>query len=72
MILNSKKECWILGSEKEFIEFYHANFLDAIEEQKIDYKLLTSIIKKSKGIFDDIDKIKIKKFYSPVKEDLCF
>ena len=31
----------ILGSEKDFMKFYHANFLDALEEQEIDYKLLT-------------------------------
>jgi len=72
MILNAKKECRILGSEKDFVKFYHANFLDALEEQKIDYKLLTSITEKSKGIFDDIDKTKIKKLCSSVKENLCF
>jgi len=72
MILNAKKECRILGSEKDFVKFYHANFLDALEEQKIDYKLLTSITKKSTGIFDSIDKTKIKKLCSSVKENLCF
>jgi len=72
MILNAKKECRILGSEKDFVKFYHANFLDALEEQKIDYKLLTSITEKSKGIFDSIDKTKIKKLCSSVKENLCF
>jgi len=72
MILNAKKECRVLGSEKDFIKFYHANFLDALEEQKIDYKLLTSITEKSKGILDNIDKTKIKKLCSSVKENLCF
>jgi sugar-specific transcriptional regulator TrmB len=72
MILNAKNECRILGSEKDFIKFYHANFLDALEEQKIDYKLLTSITEKSKGIFDNIDNTKIKKLCSSVKENLCF
>jgi sugar-specific transcriptional regulator TrmB len=72
MILNAKNECRILGSEKDFIKFYHANFLDALEEQKIDYKLLTSITAKSKGIFDNIDNTKIKKLCSSVKENLCF
>jgi len=72
MILNAKKECRILGSEKDFMKFYHANFLDALEEQNIDYKLLTPISKQSKYIFDDIDKSKIKKLCSTVKENLCF
>ena len=42
------------------MKFYHANFLDALEEHNIDYKLLTPISKKSKYIFEDIDKSKIK------------
>jgi len=70
MILNAKKECRILGSEKDFMKFYHANFLDALEE--IDYKLLTPVSKKLKYIFDDLDKSKIKKLCSSVKENLCF
>ncbi|MCV0430211.1 helix-turn-helix domain-containing protein [Nitrosopumilus sp.] len=72
MILNAKKECRILGSEKDFMKFYHANFLDALEERDIDYKLLTPISKKSKYIFEDIDQSKIKKLCSSVKENLCF
>lgn len=72
MILNAKNECRVLGSEKDFTKFYHANFLDALEEQKIDYKLLTTISKKSKTIFEGIDKSKIKELCSSVKENLCF
>jgi len=72
MILNAKNECRILGSEKDFLKFYHANFLDALEEHQIDYKLLTPISKKSRYIFDDLDKSKIKKLCSTVKENLCF
>ena len=72
MILNAKNECRVLGSEKDFTKFYHANFLDALEEQKNDYKLLTPISKKSKTIFEGIDKSKIKELCSSVKENLCF
>jgi sugar-specific transcriptional regulator TrmB len=72
MILNAKNECRILGSEKDFIKFYHANFLDALEEQKIDYKLLTPISKKSKTIFEGIDKSKVKELCSSIKGNLCF
>jgi len=72
MILNAKTECRILGSEKDFMKFYHANFLDALEEHQIDYKILTPISKKSKYIFDDLDRLKVKKLCSSVKENLCF
>jgi sugar-specific transcriptional regulator TrmB len=72
MILNAKNECRILGSEKDFMKFYHANFLDALEEHQIDYKLLTPITKKSKYIFDELDKSKVKNLGSTIKENLCF
>ncbi len=72
MILNAKEECRILGSEKDFMKFYHANFLDALEERKIDYKLLTPITKKSKYIFEDNHQSKVKKLCSSVKGNLCF
>jgi len=72
MILNAKNECRILGSEKDFMKFYHANFLYALEEHQIDYKLLTPITKKSKYIFDELDKSKVKNLCSTVKENLCF
>jgi len=72
MILNAKEECRILGSEKDFMKFYHANFLDALEEREIDYKLLAPITKKSKYIFENIKQSKIKQLCSSVKENLCF
>ncbi|MFQ5476247.1 MAG: TrmB family transcriptional regulator [Nitrosopumilus sp.] len=72
MILNAKTECRILGSEKDFMKFYHANFLDALEEHQIDYKILTPVSKKSKYIFDDLDKSRVKELCSSVKENLCF
>ena len=72
MILNAKNECRILGSEKDFMKFYHANFLDALDERQIDYKLLTPISKKAKYIFDELDKSKIKNLCSSVKGNLCF
>jgi len=72
MILNTKNECRILGSEKDLMKFYHANFLDALEEQQIDYKLLTPVSKNSKYIFDDLEKSKVKNLCSTVKGNLCF
>ena len=72
MILNAKNKCKILGSEKDFIKFYHANFLDVLEERKIDYKLLTPVSERSKHIFKNIDKSKIKNLRSTIKENLCF
>lgn len=72
MILNAKNECRILGSEKDMIKFYHANFLEALKERDIDYKILSPVSKKSQYIFKNMDKIKIKELCPTVKDNLCF
>ncbi len=72
MILNAKKECRILGSEKDVIKFYHANFLEALKERNIDYKILSPVSKKSQYIFKNMDKTKIKELCPTVKDNLCF
>jgi len=72
MILSAKKECRILGSEKDMMKFYHANFFEALEEQGINYKILSPVSKKSQSIFDGLDKTKIKELCSTVKDNLCF
>ena len=72
MILNAKSECRILGSEKDMTKFYHANFFEALKERDIDYKILSSVSKKSQYIFKDMNKSKIKELCSEVKDNLCF
>ncbi|MCV0411674.1 helix-turn-helix domain-containing protein [Nitrosarchaeum sp.] len=72
MILNAKNECRILGSEKDMIKFYHANFLEALKERNIDYKILSPVSKKSQYIFKNMDKTKIKELCPTVKDNLCF
>lgn len=72
MILNAKKECRILGSEKDMIKLYHANFLEALKERDIDYKILSPVSKKSQYIFKNMDKTKIKELCPTVKDNLCF
>ena len=72
MILNAKKECRILGSEKDMMKFYHASIFEALEERAIDYKILSPISKKSKYIFEDMNDTKIKELCPTVKENLCF
>jgi len=72
MILNAKTECRILGSEKDMMKFYHANFFEALEERGIDYKILSPISKKSEYIFENMDNKKIKELCPTVKDNLCF
>ncbi len=72
MISRAENEFLILGCEKDFLRFYHANFLDAFENNSVDFKFLTAASEKSWYIFDDIDKSKIKKLPAGVKDNLCF
>jgi len=72
MILNSKNECRILGSEKDMMKFYHASVFEALEEREVDYKILSPLSKKSQHIFEDMDNTKIKELCSTVKDNLCF
>jgi len=72
MISRAENEFLILGCEKDFLRFYHANFLDAFENNSVDFKFLTAASEQSWYIFDDIDKSKVKKLPSGVKDNLCF
>ncbi len=72
MISRAENEFLILGCEKDFLKFYYANFLDAFENNSVDFKFLTAASEKSWYIFDDIDKSKIKKLPLGVKDNLCF
>lgn len=72
MISNAKKEFLILGCEKDLLKFYHANFLDTLKNQLIDYKILSLTNEKSLYIFDDLDKSKVKQLCSTIHDNLCF
>ena len=72
MISNTKKEFLIFGCEKDLLKFYHADFLDALKNQSVDYKILSSANEKSSYIFDDMDKSKVKQLCSTIQENLCF
>jgi len=72
MISKTKKEFLILGCEKDFYKFYHADFLDILEKYSIDYKLLISTKNKELSIFNNIQDSRVKILPSTVKENLCF
>jgi len=72
MVENTKNEFVVLGSEKDFLKFYHSNFFESLDNSKIDLKLLTSSSEKVMYIFDDINRNKVKKMPDSIREDLCF
>ncbi len=72
MITNTKNEFLILGSEKDFMKFYHAGFLELIIDSKIEAKLITSSTKKTTYIFNKKLANSVKKMPNKIKENLCF
>lgn len=72
MVDNSKQEFLVFGSEKDYLRFYHADFLEPLQKSKLDYKLLSSCTDKTNYVFDDIDRNKVKKLGKDVEEKLCF
>jgi len=72
MIEKTKKEFIILGLEKDLIRFYHADFLSLLNKAKFDVKILAGCSDKTIYVFDDCERLEIKKMPDSIKENLCF
>lgn len=72
MINNAKEEFVALGSEKDFLKFYHSDFLSLLDNAEVDLKLLTSSSDRTMYIFDEIDRNKVKRLPEGIQENLCF
>jgi len=72
MIRNSKKEFQIIGNEKDFLKFYHANFLEPLDKSNIDLQILTNSSDRTLYVYDEIDRTNVKKFPSTVDGSICF
>lgn len=72
MINKAKNEFLIIGTEKDFLKYYHANFLDYLGRSDIKLKILTSTSNKTKYVFEEIDKKNVKKLPYEIDSNLCF
>jgi len=72
MIGTAKKEFFVLGTEKDFLKFYHSDFLAPLENSEVDLKLLTSSSDRTMYIFDEVDRTKVKRMPDGIKDNLCF
>jgi HTH-type transcriptional regulator, sugar sensing transcriptional regulator len=72
MISKTKSEFLVLGSEKDFLKFYHSDFFEPLDKSGVDLKLLASASDQSMYIFDDIDRSKVRKMSDNIRDDLCF
>ncbi|HUT07036.1 MAG TPA: helix-turn-helix domain-containing protein [Nitrosopumilaceae archaeon] len=72
MIINTKKEFQIIGNEKDFLKFYHANFLEPLDKSDIELKILTNSSTRTLYVFDEIDRTNVKKFLNTDDGNICF
>ncbi len=72
MLTTADSKFLILGSEKDLMKFYHANFIETLSTSKLNIKILTSSSQKTQYIFDDIEKTSIKKLTPEIEQSLCF
>ncbi len=72
MIINTKKEFKIMGNEKDFLKFYHANFLEPLDKSDVNLEILTDSSARTQYVFDEIDTSNVKKIPSTMKGKMCF
>ena len=72
MIINTKKEFQLIGNEKDFLKFYHANFLEPLDKSDLELKILTNSSTRTLYVFDEIDRTNVKKIPANTNGDICF
>lgn len=72
MIDNAEQSIQILASERDFMKFYHAGFLERIKDSHAEPQFISSNSKKTVYIFEGKLKEKVKRMPIKIKEDLCF
>jgi len=71
MISDAQNEVYVIGNEKDFVNFYHTDILENIA--KIDNcKILTASTQKTKYMYKHINKVNIRKIPEAIKDNLCF
>lgn len=72
MVNTAESEFFVLGSEKDYLKFYHADFFEPLSKSDVDYKILATTSDRAAYIFDEVDKNKVRTVPSDLKENLCF
>ncbi len=72
LINSAKKDVLLLGSEKDFMKFYHTDFIESVKDVNINLKILMSSSNNSPYIVDELPAKCIKKFEDSLGENLWF
>ncbi len=72
LINSAKKDVYLLGSEKDFMKFYHTDFIDSLKDSNNNLKILMSTSNSSPFIVDELPAKCIKRFEDTLGENLWF
>ncbi len=72
LINSAKKDVYLLGSEKDFMKFYHTDFIDSLKDSNSNLKILMSTSNSSPFIVDELPANCIKRFEDSLGENLWF
>lgn len=72
IIKSTKNEILLIGTEKDYLKFYHSDFLHEIGNTNINCKILTSCSDKTEYVFENVNKKFVRKIPQSIKDELCF
>lgn len=72
MVNTAESEFLALGSEKDYLKFYHSDFFEPLSKSDVDYKILATASDRATYIFDEVDRNKVRTVPSDLKDNLCF
>ena len=72
MVNTAESEFLALGSEKDYLKFYHSDFFEPLSKSDVDYKILATASDRATYIFDEVDRNKVRIVPSDLKDNLCF
>jgi len=72
LINSAKKDVLLLGSEKDFMKFYHTDFIDSLKDANTNLKILMSTNNSSPFIVNELPANCVKRFKDSLGENLWF
>ena len=72
MVKTAEKEVMVLGSENNFIKFYHTEFVNLLKKTKAELQVLTTYSKKGQFALDGLPLNNIKKLDESNKHNFSF
>jgi len=72
IIKSTKNEILLIGTEKDYLKFYHSDFLHEIGNTNVNCKILTSCSDKTEYVFENVNKEFVRKIPESIKDELCF